>query len=72
MCPLVGVVGVWVVRRGAGARHLELVRIQGLLTSHSLMGGGERRERGGEGRGRGGEEEGRERRGGGEERGRKG
>ena len=50
MCPLVGVVGVWVVRRGAGARQLELV--QGLHTSHSLTGrGGEERGRGGEGRG---------------------
>ena len=48
MCPLVGVVGVWVVRTGAGARQLEPV--QGLHTSHSLTGGGEGRGREGEGR----------------------
>ena len=57
MCPLVGVVGVWVVRRGAGARQLEL--LQGLHTSHSLMGEGWGGE-GGRGEGRGGEGRGRE------------
>ena len=55
MRPLVGLVGVWVVRRGAGIRQLELV--QGLHTSHSLtvegrgMEGRGRERRGGEGRG---------------------